>query len=292
MAERREAKSTDGCGRLSVVATPIGNLQDLSPRAIRTLNEADLILAEDTQRTKRLCAHFDISTPLRSFHAHSPASLPGRLLKRLAGGARLALVSDAGTPLISDPGATLVREAARAGIELRTVPGPSAVTAALTVSGIPFDGFRFLGFLPRSGKRRRQLLEGIVKETDACVLFESPLRVARTLAELGEQIGPERRVALCRELTKVHEEVVRGSAPELAERFGAGTRGEITLVIEGAAPESGAPDPSELDQLIREHLQQGMSARDVARAMSERTGTPRKSVYRRVLLVQKGKNNG
>ncbi len=290
MAEAGRARSGGAPGRLSVVATPIGNLEDISPRAIRTLKEADLILAEDTKRTRKLCAHFGISTPLRSFHAHSPASLPDRLLERLTGGARLALVSDAGTPLISDPGAALVREATRAGVDLETVPGPSAVTAALTVAGIAFDGFRFLGFLPRAGKRRRLLLQAIARETAACVLFESPLRIARTLAELGEHLGPERRLAVCRELTKLHEEVVRGSASELAARFATGARGEITLVIEGAPPERGTPASEELDELIREHLDQGMSARDTARAISEQTGAPRKRAYARVLLVQKEKN--
>ena len=288
MAEGGRRGSAAGGGRLSVVSTPIGNLQDISPRVLQTLQEADLILAEDTQRTKKLCSHFGITTRLRSFHAHSPASLPDRLLERLTGGARLALVSDAGTPLISDPGAALVREAARAGIALQTVPGPSAVTAALTVAGIAFDAFRFLGFLPRSGKRRRLLLQGIARETDACVLFESPLRLGRTLAELAEHLGPDRTVAVCRELTKLHEEVVRGSAPELAERFRDGTLGEITLVVEGAAPKREAPDPAELDELVREHLQQGMSARDVARIVSQQTGVPRKDAYVRVLLVQKG----
>lgn len=276
-------------GRLSVVSTPIGNLEDISLRAIRILKEADLILAEDTQRTKKLCAHHDIATRLRSFHAHSSPSLRERLLRRLAEGGHLALVSDAGTPLISDPGATLLRDAAKMGVELETVPGPSAVTAALTVSGIAFDDFRFLGFLPRGGKRRRLLLEDIGRERGACVLFESPLRIGRTLAELAGHLGPERTVAVCRELTKLHEEVVRGSARELAERFRAGTRGEITLVIEGAAPARNTPQAPDLDLRIVECLESGMTARDVARILSEESSLPRKAVYARVLRIKDGR---
>jgi 16S rRNA (cytidine1402-2'-O)-methyltransferase len=254
-------------GRLSIVTTPIGNLEDLTLRALRTLKEAHLILAEDTRRTGKLCKHYGIITRLRPFHAHSNPQTVARCVHELLQGGHLALVTDAGTPLISDPGAVLVREALKQSVAVETIPGPSAVTAALSVSGIEFDSFCFVGFLPRSGAARRRALQNIAEDQNAVVLFESPKRVGRTLAELAELLESDRPVAVCRELTKVHEEVSRGSAAELAKRFQDGTLGEVTLVVGGRVLRSDEPCAFDIDQRITELLDQGLSARDVTRTL-------------------------
>jgi 16S rRNA (cytidine1402-2'-O)-methyltransferase len=218
-------------GRLSVLGTPIGNLEDITLRALRVLREADGILAEDTRRTRVLCRHHGIDTPLSSFHAHSSPDKLRRVVDNLCRGAHLVLVTDAGTPGISDPGVRLVRAADDAGIPVDAIPGPSALTAALSSAGIPCDPFRFVGFLPRAGGKRRRAFEAVTAETGATVLFESPHRLHRTLEELASLLGDSREAAVCRELTKLHEEVVRGTLRELSEHFAPGTRGEITLII-------------------------------------------------------------
>ncbi|HEX2675631.1 MAG TPA: 16S rRNA (cytidine(1402)-2'-O)-methyltransferase [Polyangiales bacterium] len=279
-------------GLLSIVATPIGNLDDITLRALRVLREADVILAEDTRRTRGLCTHHEIARPLRALHAHSGPGAIERAVDELRAGKRLALVTDAGTPLVSDPGAELVRAATEAGVRVEAVPGASAVTAALTVAAIACDTFRFVGFLPRGGKRRREVIAELQRERGASVLFESPQRVADTLGDLAEQLGPERQIAVCRELTKLHEEVARGSAAELAERFADGARGEITIVIAGrsgslaadgcGAEDPAALDPEALDARIRERLQAGCSARDVVAELQGSCSLPRQALYARV----------
>lgn len=279
-------------GRLSIVATPIGNLEDITLRALRTLREADLILAEDTRRTRVLCSHHGIARPLRALHAHSGPRAIEQALDDLSRGKHLALVTDAGTPLVSDPGAELVRAARERGLRVEAIPGPSAVTAALTVSGIACDAFRFVGFLPRSGKRRREVLAEVRRERGASVLFESPQRLAATLGDLAELLDAEREVAVCRELTKLHEEVVRGSAKQLAERFADGARGEITLVVAGAdetaataptdTPEAASEGAPDLDSRIREALSAGSSVRDVVQLLARDCPLPRKVLYARV----------
>jgi 16S rRNA (cytidine1402-2'-O)-methyltransferase len=218
-------------GRLSVLGTPIGNLEDITLRALRILREADGILAEDTRRTRVLCRHHGIDTPLSSFHAHSSPDKLKRVVDNLRGGAHLVLVTDAGTPGVSDPGVRLARAASDADIPVEAIPGPSALTAALSAAGIACDPFRFVGFLPRAGGKRRRALESIATETGATVVFESPHRLHRTLEELASLLGDAREAAVCRELTKLHEEVVRGTLRELSDHFAPGTRGEITLVI-------------------------------------------------------------
>lgn len=282
-------------GRLFVVATPIGTLDDLSVRAVRVLKEADAILAEDTRRTRILCQHHGVGTPLRSFHAHSPESLALALVDELRGGARLALVSDAGTPIISDPGALLVRAAADAGVAIESIPGPSAVTTALAVAAIPCDVFRFVGFLPRSGGRRRRVLDEIASERGATVLFEAPNRIGATLRDLAGRAGGDRRAAVCRELTKLHEEVARGTLAELAARFEEGTRGEVTIVVEGRGGEAGAktdeemPSEEDVAERVAGAIARGESPRDVARSLAEETGMSKRDAYRRVLdLVGRG----
>lgn len=277
-------------GRLSIVATPIGNLEDITLRALRVLREADTILAEDTRHTRKLCAHHDITGPLRAFHAHSSERAVEQCVAELAGGAHFALVSDAGTPLISDPGANLVRAARSAGIQVEAIPGPSAVATGLCVSGIPFDSYRFVGFLPRSGGRRKESLSRIAKAREASVFFEAPRRLVQTLADLSQATGESRQVAVCRELTKLHEEVVQGSLAEVIARLSEGeVRGEITVVVQGEAAEAAAardkPTEADLDDTIRQALAAGRSPRDVARDLSTLHGLKRREVYTRVLSI-------
>ncbi|MDH5673466.1 MAG: 16S rRNA (cytidine(1402)-2'-O)-methyltransferase [Myxococcales bacterium] len=268
-------------GRLSVVATPIGNLDDITLRALRTLAEADLILAEDTRHTRKLLSHHGITTRQRSYHAHSGEAAVQRALGDLESGLHLALVTDAGTPLLSDPGATLVAAARQRGLRVDAVPGPCAAIAALSIAGLPFDSFRFVGFAPRTGARRRRWLEDIASRPDASVFYESPRRLGATLKDLSAELAGERRLAVCRELTKLHEEVVTGFADELAECYAEGVRGEITVVV-GAGPVRAACSETEtiaLDEAIAARLSQGDSARNIARELAAERGLPRRRVY-------------
>ncbi len=221
-------------GTLLLVATPIGNLEDLSPRAKRLLGEAAQVYAEDTRRTVPLLRHFGIAARPRSLHAHNERARRVEVLERLAAGQTVALVSDAGSPVISDPGADLVDAALTAGHHVVPVPGPSAVIAALSASGFSAVPFAFLGFLPRKPGPLRKRLEAYADRPETLVLFESPHRLGATLGRAAEVLGA-RRACVARELTKLHEEIVRGELVELAERFAEGTRGEVTLVIEGAS---------------------------------------------------------
>jgi 16S rRNA (cytidine1402-2'-O)-methyltransferase len=268
---------------LSIVATPIGNLEDITLRALRTLREADLVLAEDTRRTRVLCTHHGLHCNLRAFHAHSPPQHIEQIVEELQSGKHIALVTDAGTPLLSDPGALLVAAARERGLRVETVPGASAITAALTVAALPVDHFRFVGFLPRSGRRRREALAQLRADASATVLFESPRRLLDTLEELAAMLAAERQLSVCRELTKLHEEVVRGSARELVEHFQkAAPRGEITLVIAGnreAAPEL---DPEDLDERIGALLQSGVSTKDAAAQLARETGLRKQELYARI----------
>jgi 16S rRNA (cytidine1402-2'-O)-methyltransferase len=220
-------------GTLLLVATPIGNLEDLSPRAKRLLADVEQVYAEDTRRTLPLLRHFGIAARPRSLHAHNERTRRAEVLDRLAAGQTVALVSDAGSPVISDPGADLVDAALDAGHRVVPVPGPSAVIAALSASGFSAVPFAFLGFLPRKAGPQRKRLEAYAERPETLVLFESPHRLGVTLSRAAEVLG-ERRACVARELTKLHEEIVRGELAELADRFREGTRGEITLVIEGS----------------------------------------------------------
>lgn len=236
-----------------MVATPIGNLADLSPRARDVLASADLVAAEDTRRSGQLLAALGLQKPLVSLHAHNERERGEALLARLQAGEIIALVSDAGTPLLSDPGFDLVRRAAAAGIEVRTVPGPTAIAAALAVAAIPADRFCFEGFLPAKPRERRQRLQALVSEPRTLVFFEAPHRIAAALADCAAVLGDERVAAVTRELTKLHESVYRGTLAELAQRATSEPqfeRGEITLVI-GGAPSAieeaaGEGDPAQL----------------------------------------------
>jgi 16S rRNA (cytidine1402-2'-O)-methyltransferase len=227
-------------GRLYVVATPIGNLGDLSARARATLAGVAVIAAEDTRHTATLLKAFGISAPMISLHDHNEARRAPELVERLRGGASVALVSDAGTPAISDPGFDLVRACAAAGIEVVAVPGPCALVAALSIAALPTDRFCFEGFLPARGAARRARLREVSAERRTLVFYESPHRIEETLADCAEHLGPTREAALAREITKLHESLYRGSLAQLADRAASDThlsRGEIVLVIAGAAPE-------------------------------------------------------
>jgi len=274
-----------GPGRLWVVATPIGNLEDVTLRALRVLREAPVVLAEDTRRVRKLLDRHAIEQRPRSLHAHNEASRVAEVLAALEIGEDVALVSDAGTPLVSDPGQRLVAAVVAAGGCVEAVPGPSAVLAALSVAGLPAERFTFLGFLPRKSGAREALLARVAAAPETLVLFESPRRVGATLRELAERLGP-RQCCVARELTKLHEEALRGTLPELAERFAEGARGEITLVVEGAPAEAAEEtDPAELDAEIRGRLAAGESSRTIAAALA-RPGLPRRRVYARVLELR------
>jgi 16S rRNA (cytidine1402-2'-O)-methyltransferase len=264
---------------LYVVATPIGNLQDISPRAVSVLAGADLVVAEDTRHTGKLLQHLGIKATLQAMHDHNEEAMLPALLQRLREGATIAVVSDAGTPLISDPGFRLVRAAAQAGIEVRTVPGPSAVTAALSVSGLATDRFVFEGFLPARPAARRQALERLRDETRTLVLFESSHRIEACLADLLAVLGPERQLAVCRELTKRFETVLRGGAAEVIERIAADPdqrKGEFVVVVEGA-PDA-QPGLAEALALARELLRE-LPASKAARIAARITGVSRRELY-------------
>ena len=270
----------DARGTVYVVATPIGNLEDLSPRALRVLREVEVIACEDTRHTAVLCQRFEIATPRVSLHAHNEARRVPELLARLARGAQIALVSDAGTPLVSDPGERLVRAALDAGAAVVPVPGPSALLAALVASGFAAQPFAFAGFLPRRGAERARRLEALAAFPGTLVLYEAPNRAAQTLADLRGALGP-RRVALARELTKRHETITRGVLGEVELDD---PRGELVLVVEGPG-DSAAAEPSEaaIDAEIERLRSAGRSARDTARELAERFGLSRSDAYARVI---------
>jgi 16S rRNA (cytidine1402-2'-O)-methyltransferase len=262
---------------LAVCATPIGNLEDVTLRVLRELREADLVLCEDTRHTRRLLERHRIDARLLSYHEHNEAQRTAEVLPRLEAGERIALVSDAGLPGISDPGARLVAAAREAGVPLTVLPGPSAVETALVASGFGTDLFQFLGYLPRGSGERRALWDEVARRSWALVAFESPQRVGSSLASLAEAL-PDRPVAVCRELTKRYEEVVRGSASELAERFAEGAKGEITIVIGPAEVEVG--DEALAVDAVAELVEGGLTRRSAADVVSRLTGVSRNRLYR------------
>ncbi|MDR7545264.1 MAG: 16S rRNA (cytidine(1402)-2'-O)-methyltransferase [Armatimonadota bacterium] len=265
-------------GILYLVATPIGNLEDITLRAIRILREADVVACEDTRRTRGLLSHLDVHTPTISLHEHNEQARIPQILALLREGKRVALVSDAGTPAIADPGAALVAAAAREGLRIVPVPGASAVTAAVSLADFPAERFAFVGFLPRRGAERRRMLEAVAGMPLALVMFEAPHRVREALDDLARVFG-ERRLVLVRELTKVHEQVLRGTASEVRAALGEAARGEVTLVIEGAPPARAAARQSP-EQFLRDLLARGLSRRDAARALEVAYGLPSREAYR------------
>jgi 16S rRNA (cytidine1402-2'-O)-methyltransferase len=266
-------------GTLHVVSTPIGNLGDLSARAIEVLGSVAAILAEDTRHTRVLTAHHGIATPLLAYHEHNEAEATPRLLARLEAGESLALVSDAGTPLLSDPGARLVQAAVAAGIAVSPVPGASALLAALVGAGLPADRFTFYGFLPRKGRERAEALAELVALPHTAVLYEAPGRLGATLAELAAGGLAGRDAVVARELTKKFEEFRRGTVGELAAYYGAQeARGEVVLLVAGAPPS--VLDEGALRARAATLRAEGKSARDVQRDLMEAAGAPRNLAYR------------
>jgi 16S rRNA (cytidine1402-2'-O)-methyltransferase len=262
-------------GALLVCATPIGNLDDVTPRVIEALRGADAAACEDTRRSRTLLARYGISLPLIALHEHNEAARAPELLDRVAGGQRICLLTDAGMPAVSDPGARLIAEAIERDLPVEVLPGASAVTTALVASGMAGGGFVFAGFLPRSDAALRRLLDRLDQSGLPLVCFESPHRLPATLRALAAR-GPQRQVAICRELTKLHEEVLRGAAAELSEQVTDSPRGEITLVLGAVAePEPALPDPELLDELAA-----ALGPSRAAAVAARLTGLPRSSLYR------------
>jgi 16S rRNA (cytidine1402-2'-O)-methyltransferase len=262
---------------LIVVPTPIGNFEDITLRALRRLREADLVACEDTRRTGRLLAHHGIKNKLVAYHEHNEERLAPELAEK-ARTAKVALVSDAGTPLVSDPGYRLVSVCIETGVEVEVLPGPSAPITALVASGLPADSVVFIGFLPRKGKERAELLTRIAEERSTFVLFESPRRLGKALQELPA----EAPVAVCRELTKLHEEIFRGTAGEAARRFSQGTKGEVVLVVRGGTA-AGPATFEEAVELAQEYVAEGESPSRAAARTARESGWKKGEIYARLI---------
>jgi len=276
-------------GTLFVVATPIGNLGDLSDRAKAVLRSVQVVAAEDTRRAAILLQHVSASPKTLSCHAHSPDSRLDELLEILEQGSDVALLTDAGSPAVSDPGPALVTLAHRAGVQVVAVPGPSAVTAALSIAGFPADRYVFLGFPPKKGKNRSDLLEAAHRSAWTVVFFESPERLVRLLDDLAQVCGPTREAAVLREMTKVHEECKTGTLKELAGYYQeCQPKGEVTVLLAGAS--EGAPDVNwvEVEERAREMLGHGSSRRDVATALVQEFSVPKREAYEFVNEIGEG----
>ncbi len=269
---------------LTIVPTPIGNLEDITLRALRVLREADVVACEDTRRTGRLLAHYEIEARLVPYHEHNEARMAPELAER-ALAENVALVTDAGMPLVSDPGYRLVQACLEAGGQIEALPGPSALVTALTASGFPADTVTFVGFTPRKSGARARLLERVSRENATFVFFESPRRLARTLAELP----PDTPVAVCRELTKLHEEVFRGSAQEAARRFSGEVKGEVSLVVRGGGEKT---DFEEVLELARGYVAEGESTSRAAARVARETGWRKSEVYDRLVGEARDKIGG
>ena len=279
-------------GTLYVVATPLGNLEDITLRALRVLKEVDLIAAEDTRHSRKLLTHFGISTPLTSYYDQIERQKAPQLIEELKKNKSIALISDAGTPCIADPGFRLVRSALDAGIDVEVVPGPSAVAAALSVSGLPTDRFAFEGFIPPRASARRNFLKALAAEERTLVLYEAARRLVDALQDLLDVMG-DRHVVIARELTKMFEEVQRGRVSDLIailrERAagGRGVQGEITLLISGAEGREATLSSEELDQQIKQLRAEGVGLKEIARQLAGEHGLSRREVYQRALELQK-----
>ena len=262
---------------LYVVATPIGNLEDISLRALRTLREAKLIAAEDTRKTKRLLATYDIRTPMTSYHEHNKWSKLDYILNHLEGG-DVALVSEAGMPGISDPGYELVVAASRRGIPVVPIPGPSIVITALAISGLPTGKFSYIGFLPHKSNDRRRLLESVADESGTIVVLETPHRLLAALNDILLILG-DRKVAVCRELTKIHEEVFRGTISQAVQHF-TEPRGEFTLVIEGKGKKDKPQLTAEVEKQLHHMRLSGVTAKEAIATVAGETGLSKRELYR------------
>jgi 16S rRNA (cytidine1402-2'-O)-methyltransferase len=278
-------------GVLYIVATPIGNLEDVTLRALRVLKEVDLIAAEDTRHTQKLLGHYDIRTPLTSYHEHNERTKARPLVERLLQGQNIALVTDAGVPAISDPGYRIVVAAISAGIQVTPIPGPSALTAVLSASGLPTDRFVFEGFLPAKKKQRRDRLEALRGEKRTLVCFEAPHRLLESLRDIHELLG-DREVVVAREVSKVYEEFLRGLAGELIDKLaGREIRGEVTLVIKGSAGESPISEAL-LSAEIRKLKGDGMRVKEIAEVLAKKHSLAKREVYRMALKDEDPKECG
>ncbi|OEU54168.1 MAG: 16S rRNA (cytidine(1402)-2'-O)-methyltransferase [Desulfobacterales bacterium C00003106] len=273
-------------GRLFVVATPIGNLEDITLRALRILREVDLIAAEDTRHTRKLLSHYAISTRLVSYHDHNKESRAPELIEKLKGNWDIALVTDAGTPAISDPGYFLIGKAKEGGIRVVSVPGACAAVAALSISGLPSDRFLFVGFLARKKKKRTEVLQGLKSKGMTLIFYESPHRLLRTLADLVSVVG-DRSAVVARELTKYHEEVIRGSLSEILATLSDRDRirGECTLLVEGRKEKEFKSDELVVDELERLAKEGSVSVKDAVRTVAGKHGISRGRVYREALRL-------
>jgi 16S rRNA (cytidine1402-2'-O)-methyltransferase len=272
---------------LHLVATPIGNLGDITIRALATLAAADLVFCEDTRMSRRLFERYAVKVPVKAYHEHNAQKARPLILDQLKAGARLALISDAGMPLINDPGYKLVREAIEAGLAVHVVPGPSAPLMALLLSGLPTDRFTFAGFLPNRSGARRTMLAGLARHGASLIFFETAPRVAATLADIADVLG-DPPVALARELTKFHEEVLRGTASEVAAAIAerGGVKGEITLVVAPPEP-TGMVDEAEIDEALAAALDE-MSPGKAASLLARRFGVARRDLYQRAVALKGG----
>jgi len=274
-------------GTLYVVATPIGNLEDITLRALRVLKEVDVIAAEDTRHTQILLSHYGIRTPLTSYHEHNEKTKARQLMSRLERGEQIALVSDAGTPAISDPGYRLAVEAIRGGIPVIPIPGASALTAVLSAGGLPTDRFVFEGFLPAKKQERRARLRALSSETGTLVIYEAPHRLTETLNDLAEILG-DREIVLAREVSKVHEEFLRGRLTEVAKQIaGREIKGELTLLIGGSRGQSEVSQ-EQIEKEIRKLKNDGLRVKEIAEILGEKYGYPKKEIYR-LALTQSGR---
>jgi 16S rRNA (cytidine1402-2'-O)-methyltransferase len=275
-------------GHLYLVATPIGNLEDITHRAVRILREADLIACEDTRHTRKLLDHYGISKPLTSYHEHNEAARAQELVEKLCADASVALVSDAGMPLVSDPGYRVVAGAIAAGIPVIPIPGPSAVVAALAASGLPTDSFYFGGFLPAKSGQRVRTLEALRENSSTLIFYEAPHRILATLADVETVLGP-RHVVVARELTKIHEEFLRGPVAEVraALESRSSAKGEITLLIGKA--EAPPADPTSIEEAVEACERAGMSRMDAIKEVARKRGLSKREVYKQ---MQRGKPSG
>jgi 16S rRNA (cytidine1402-2'-O)-methyltransferase len=274
-------------GRVVLVATPIGNLDDLSPRAARAIAEADVVAAEDTRRTRVLLDRIGVRVPMTAYHEHNEDVRTAELLERAAAGQTVVVVTDAGTPAVADPGFRMVREAVRRGVPVEAVPGPTALVQALVLSGLPTDRFAFEGFLPRKAGARARRLAELADDPRTLVFYVAPHRAADDLAAMADAFGPERQAALGRELTKLHEEFWRGTLADLAERAAGGVRGEATVVVAGAPEAPRTTDATALVGRVRALIGTGVPKRDAIAQVAEAAGVPKRAVCQAVIDAER-----
>ena len=275
-------------GTLYLCATPIGNLEDITYRVLRTLKEVDLIAAEDTRNSIRLLNHFEIKTPMTSYHEYNKIDKAYQLVAKMREGKNIALITDAGTPGISDPGEDIVRICYEEGIPVTSLPGAAACITALTMSGLPTRRFAFEAFLPKDKKEHQAVLEELKTETRTIIIYEAPHHLVRTLQELSDALGGDRRLTICRELTKRYEQYLRGSLSQLrADLAAQGTRGEFVILVEGAAAavEMAASGDVDYASLVRELMEQGVDKKEAIRTVARRCGVPKRSVYQAALSL-------